>query len=211
MLVAAGLVLLGGCDRPLAEGHYRWEGIHGFAIWPEDQPELASQACEIKRVYESWRGDPGETAERFVTEMLDWREPPDLSEHEVPEGAPRTAFSMTDGSMSRSALGVVVHLRQLRGCWFVARVIPREGDAGGQLEWVESTEGYALHATWEGERPINLEVGWGSEMHRVVMASGDTAEFEPPDPTMPGHYIWYYDEPSDLTFGQPLSPPPRFP
>ena len=30
-----------------------------------------------------------------------------------------------------------------------------------------------------------------------------------PDPDLSGHILWFGDEPSESTFGQPLSPPPH--
>ena len=145
-------------EKPLGQSHYRWEGIHGFAIWPEDQPEDGLAACSRRVDEEPWRTDPGATAERFVRSVLNWQRPPDMSDHEVPEDAPRTPFSMTDRSMPDWALGVVIHLRQLRGCWFVAAVWPREGDVAGKHRWVKQQQGYVQRAAWSGHGPINLEV-----------------------------------------------------
>lgn len=208
-LMSSTLLLVACSDKPLGEGHYRWEGIRGFAIWPEDQPEDALAWCEIAEGDPWWR-DPGSTAEEFVRSKLNWNDPPDLSNHEVPDDAPRTVFSMTDGSMSRDALGVVVHLRQLRGCWFVAAVWPREGDAGGSYDWVKKDGGWVFRASYSGEE-INLEVGWGDTVERVELGAGEEVEIPIPDPKMSGHILWFHDEPSEHTFGQPLSPPPRIP
>lgn len=212
-MVAAALMVaavMGGCDdEPLSEGHYRWEGIRGFAIWPEDHPEDALVACE--QADEPWRTDPGTTALAFVRSQLNWRQPPDLADHGVPADAPRTVFSMADASMTDGSLGVVVHLRQLRGCWFVAAVWPREGDAGGSYDWIKKGDDWYLRTSWSGERPINVEVGWGNRTEVVQLERGERADFATPDPEMPGHILWFYDEPSEHTFGQPLSPPPRIP
>ena len=210
-LACCVFVFVGCTEEPLGEGQYRWEGTGGFAIWPEDQPEDGLVAC-TQGHHDSWRRDPGAAAEEFVRTVLDWNEPPDhLSRHEVPEDAPRAVFSIQDGSMHRSSLGVVVHLRQLRGCWFVAAVWPREGDGGGDYDWIKKDGQWVLHASWDGREPINLEVGWGDTIERVVLERGDEIDLAIPDPEMSGHILWFYDEPSDHTFGQPLSPPPRIP
>jgi hypothetical protein len=194
-------------DEPLGPGQYRWEGRRGFAIWPEDQPADALAACERSAHAQSWRTDPAATAEEFVRSVLRWRRPPDLSDHRVPEGAPRTAFSMIDGSMPDSALGVVVHLRQLRGCWFVAAVWPREGDIAGRYRWAKLGEGYALRAVWKGETPINLEVGWGGDVEERRLRRGESVTIPVPDSGASGHILWFYDRPSELTLGEPVSPP----
>lgn len=198
-------------EEPLGRGQYRWEGIHGFAIWPEDQPEDGLVACEQRTSQEPWRIDPGATAEKFVRSVLHWQHPPDLSNHEVREDAPRTAFSMTDGSMPDWALGVVIHLRQLRGCWFVAAVWPREGAIAGKYRWVKRRQGYALRAAWTGRDPVNLEVGWGETIRRERLRRKDSVTIPIPDPDSSGHVLWFYDSPSESTFGQPLSPPPLIP
>ncbi len=210
--IASCVLAFLGCteEPPLGEGHYRWEGIRGFAIWPEDQPEDGLAACE-EADDDSWRRDPGTAAEEFVRSVLNWNDPPDLTDHEVPQDAPRAAFTITDGSMPDDALGVVVHLRQLRGCWFVAVVWPREGDAGGTYDWVKKGGDWVLRASWDGREPINLEVGWGDTIERVELERGDEVDLPIPDPEMSGHILWFYDEPSEHTFGQPLSPPPRMP
>ena len=211
IVLALALAAPSCSEEPLGEGHYRWEGIHGFAIWPEDHPEDALAACEEKLDEEPWRGDPGATAEEFVTSVLNWREPGDLEDHDVPEDAPRTVFTMLDGSMPNWALGVVVHLRQLRGCWFVAAVWPREGDIAGDYRWIERDGGYELRATWKGSDPINFEVGWGGQREVQELQPGESVAIAAPDPPVPGHVLWFDDSPSEGTFGQPLSPPPRIP
>jgi hypothetical protein len=210
-ITCMSLLLVGiSCtEKPLGRGHYRWEGIHGFAIWPEDQPEDGLAACAQRVDDEPWRSDPGATAERFVRSVLNWQRPPDMSDHDVRDDAPRTAFSITDRSMPDWALGVVIHLRQLRGCWFVAAVWPREGDVAGEYRWVKRQQGYALRATWNGQDPINLEVGWGKEIRLQRLRRGDSVTIPTPDPDVPGHVLWFHDHPSEATFGQPLSPPPR--
>jgi hypothetical protein len=198
-------------EKPLGRGHYRWEGIRGFAIWPEDRPRDGLSACAERVDEESWRTDPGATAEKFVRSVLDWKRPPDMRDDEVRKDAPRTAFSMIEESMPDWALGVVIHLRQLRGCWFVAAVWPREGDTVGEYRWVRRRHGYALQAAWGGRSPINLEVGWGEEIHRKRLRRGDSVTIPIPNADSSGHILWFYDNPSELTFGQPLSPPPRIP
>jgi hypothetical protein len=198
-------------DRSLGPGHYRWEGIRGFAIWPEDQPEAGLEACDGSVDEEPWRRQPGATAERFLRSVLHWSRPPQLDDGDVPEDAPRTAFSVIDGSMSDSALGVVVHLRRLRGCWFIAAVWPREGDIAARYRWVKRDEEYVLRASWRGEEPINLEVGWGERVRVTRLRKGDSVSIRTPDETLPGHVLWFPDRPSEGTFGQPLSPPPRIP
>ena len=206
------LVAISCTGEELGAGHYRWEGIRGFAIWPEDLPENGRQACEEKLDEESWRGDPGATAEEFVTSVLGWQDPPDLSHHDVREGAPRTAFSMIDGQMPDWALGIVVHVRQLRGCWFVASVLPREGDVRSDLRWVKRGGRHALLARYSGSGEMNFEVGWGEVVHREVLKRGETVTIPVPDPELPGHFLWFPPGgPSEQTFGQPLSPPPQFP
>lgn len=205
------LILAASCtDKPPGPGNYRWEGIHGFAIWPEDQPQEGLASCEQRVDQEPWRTDPGATAQKFVRSVLNWQHPPDLSGHGIREEAPRTAFSMIDDSMPDWALGVVVHLRRLRECWFVAAVWPREGDIAGRYRWVEQKEGYALRAAWSGDHPINLEVGWGQvAVRRVRLSRGESVMIPAPDPDLSGHILWFRNEPSESTFGQPLSPPPR--
>jgi hypothetical protein len=213
LIVCISLLLAGvACtEKPLGRGHYRWEGIHGFAIWPEDQPEDGHAACAERVDEEAWRTHPGATAEKFVRSVLNWQRPPDMSDHDVPKDAPRTAFSMTEASMPDWALGVVIHLRQLRGCWFVAAVWPRGGGTAGEYRWVKRQHGYALRAAWNGRSPINLEVGWGEEIHRETLRRGDSVTIPIPNADSSGHILWFYDHPSELTFGQPLSPPPRVP
>jgi hypothetical protein len=213
LLCVCFLLVAGACTGDeLGAGHYRWEGIRGFAIWPEDHPENGRQACEESLTEEPWRGDPGAAAEEFVTSVLGWQEPPDLSNHDVREDAPRTAFSMTDGQMRGGALGIVVHLRQLKGCWFVAAVLPREGDVGSDLRWVRSDGRYARRATYLGSGEMNFEVGWGDVVHREVLERGETVTIPVPDPELSGHVLWFPpDGPSEQTSGRPLSPPPRLP
>jgi hypothetical protein len=118
---------------------------------------------------------------------------------------------MTDGSMPDWALGVVVHLRQLRGCWFVAAIWPREGDIAARYQWVKREQGYALRASWRGRDPINLEIGWGGRVELQRLRGGESVMIPIPDPDLSGHVLWFYDQPSEGTFGQPLSPPPRIP
>jgi hypothetical protein len=210
ILLASAAVLLSlvSCTReaPLGRGHYRWEGIQGFAIWPEDHPEDGLAACEERADDQAWRTDPGATAQRFVRSVLNWQQPPDLGDEDVPVDAPRTAFSMTDGSMGEWALGVVVHLRQLRGCWFVAAVWPRENGIAADYRWIKRRNEPALRATWKGSRPINLEVGWGSDVERNRLRPGQSVAIPAPDPRRPGHILWFHAQPSEDTFGQPLSP-----
>ena len=150
-----GCVMYGQAPWPgqLPVGRHPW-----FAIWPEDQPKDGQASCEKRVDQEPWRTDPGATAQEFVRSVLNWQRPPVLSNHGIREEAPRTAFAMIDGSMPDWALGVVVHLRRLGECWFVAAVWPREGDIAGRYRWVEQKEGFALRAAWSGDHPINLEV-----------------------------------------------------
>jgi len=210
ILLASATVLLPfmSCtqEAPLGRGHYRWEGIRGFAIWPEDHPEDGLAACEERADDQAWRTDPGATAQRFVRSVLNWKQPPDLGAEDVPVDAPRTAFSMSDGSMPEWALGIVVHLRQLRGCWFVAAVWPREGEIGADYRWIKLGNEHALRATWKGSRRINLEVGWGSHVERKRLRRGQSVTIPARDPRRPGHVLWFHDQPSEDTFGQPLSP-----
>lgn len=56
-----------------------------------------------------------------------------------------------------------------------------------------------------------LEVGWGNTVQTFELGAGDEVEIATPDPEMSGHILWFPDEPSENTFGQPLSPPPRIP
>jgi hypothetical protein len=59
-IMCLAFLLAGTCsEKPLGAGHYRWEGIRGFAIWPEDQPEQGLAACEERLDEEPWRADPG--------------------------------------------------------------------------------------------------------------------------------------------------------
>ena len=199
-------------DEDLGAGHYRWEGIRGFAVWPEDPPEAGLEACEARLDDEPWRNDPATAADRFVRTVLGWRQPSDLSLEQVPEEAPRTAFVMSDGEMPRSALGIALHLRQLRGCWFVAKVQPREGDVAIDYRW-EGREGdFALRVTYSGSAPVNLEVGWGDNLHRASLEKGDKVVIPSPHPGLSGHVLVIPERgPSEFTFGQPLSPPPRIP
>ena len=201
------------CDGDeLGTGHYRWEGIRGFAVWPEDSPEDGLEACKSRLDVEPWRSDPSTTADRFLRTVLDWTQPPDLSGDEVPEEAPRTVFVVIDGEMPRSALGVAVHLRQLRGCWFVAKVEPREGDVALDYEWVGGEGDFALRVAYSGAAPVVLEVGWGDNIHRETLEKGEAVEIPSPQPGHSGHILVRPESgPSEFTFGQPLSPPPRIP
>jgi hypothetical protein len=205
---ATALVACVSCtgEASLGRGHYRWEGIQGFAIWPEDHPEDGLAACEERVDAQAWRRDPTATAERFARSVLNWRQPPDLGAENVPAGAPRTAFSMSDGSMPKWALGVVVHLRQLRGCWFVAAVWPRDGGIAAEYRWMKRRGEPALRATWKGSSAINLEVGWGDHVERKRLRRGQSVTIPAPDPRRPGHILWFHDDPSENTLGQPLSP-----
>jgi hypothetical protein len=198
--------------QELGEGHYRWEGIHGFAIWPEDQPEEAWAACREKIAEEPWRADPGETAEEFARSVLGWENPPNLSDHDVPEDAPRTVFTMIDEDMSDDALGIVVHPRQLKGCWFIARVQPREDEVVDRVRWVRNDGRFALQVRYLQSGTMTLEVGWGNDVHRKTLSKGEAAAFTIPDEDLPGHILWLSDDPpSESVDGRPLSPPPRLP
>jgi hypothetical protein len=201
------------CDGDeLGAGHYRWEGIQGFAVWPEDSPEEGLAACESRLDVEPWRSAPSTTADRFLRTVLDWTQPTDLSGDEVPEEAPRTVFVVSDGEMPRSALGVAVHLRQLRGCWFVAKVQPREGDVAIDYRWVQRGDDFELRVTYSGSAPVKLQVGWGDNLHRATLEKGDTEAIPSPQPGRSGHVLVIPRRgPSEFTFGQPLSPPPRIP
>jgi hypothetical protein len=212
ILILSAMTTVSCTDDDLGVGHYRWEGIRGFAVWPEDTPEAGLEACESRFDDESWRKDPVTTADRFIRTVLGWRQPSDESQARVPEDAPRTAFVMSDGEMPRSALGIGLHLRQLRGCWFVAKVQPREGDVAIDYRW-EGREGdFALRVTYSGMAPVNLEVGWGDNLHRASLEKGDTVVIPSPHPGRSGHVLVIPERgPSEFTFGQPLSPPPRIP
>jgi hypothetical protein len=212
LFVALLLIGVSCTQEELGPGHYRWEGIRGFAIWPEDRPEDGWSACEERIQEEPWRADPAATAHEFVSSVLGWRHPTDISESDVPEDAPRTAFSMGDGQMPNWALGIVVHLRQLKGCWFVASVLPREADVAAQADWVERDGRFVLRVEYSGSGSANLEVGWGDVVHSEVLRRGETVSIPVPDPESSGHILWYPEGgPSERTFGHPLSPPPRFP
>lgn len=196
----------------LGAGHYRWEGIRGFAVWPEDAPEAGLEACESRLDVEPWRDDPIATADEFVRTVLDWKQPSDQSQAQVPEDAPRTVFVMSDAEMPGSALGVAVHLRQLRGCWFVAKVQPREGDVAIDYKWVGREGDFALRVAYSGSAPATLEVGWGRDLYRRSLKKGDTVEIQSPNPERSGHLLVFPERgPSEFTFGQPLSPAPRIP
>jgi hypothetical protein len=196
----------------LGPGHNRWEGIRGFAVWPEDTPEAGLEACESRIDEEPWRGAPETTADRFVRTVLDWKQPDDLSDSQVPEDAPRTMFVMGDGEMPPGALGTAVHLRQLRGCWFVVTVEPREGEVGIDYKWEGQKSDFALRVTYRRLDPVKLEVGWDDTVHRATLEKGETVVFQSPHPGRSGHILLIpVMSPSEFSFGKPLSPPPRIP
>jgi hypothetical protein len=207
LVVGLGLV---ACESSLAEGHFRWESIHGFAIWPEDHPEDGLAACKVYLDDEPWRADAAETAIEFLRTKLGWARPEGDTEIDYPEDAPRTGFTMTDAS-EKMDLGVVVHVRQMRGCWFVATIQPREGYGAFNLRWMKDGDDYSLRVKSKESGPMNLEVGWGDEVVTERMKPGEALTIPTPDPEAPGHLLWYPDGPSENTTGHPLSPPPRIP
>jgi hypothetical protein len=196
----------------LGAGHYRWEGIRGFASWPEDTPEAGLDACESRLDEEPWRSSAETTAERFVRTVLGWKQPDDLSNSQVPEDAPRTMFVMGDGEMPRSALGAAIHLRQLRGCWFVVTVDPREGQPGIELKWEGEEGDFALRVRSRRPDPVKLEVGWGDIVHRETLEKRETAVVPSPRPVRSGHILAIpLKGPSEFSYARPLSPAPRIP
>jgi hypothetical protein len=115
---------------------------------------------------------------------------------------------MIDGEMPDWALGIVVRLRQLKGCWFVAQVLPREGDVPGEHRWVRRDDQFALVAKYSGSSTIGLEVGWGDVVYRESLRRGERVTFSTPDPDLPGHVLWVWpDSPTEWTSGEPLGPP----
>jgi len=198
-------------DDELGAGHYRWEGIRGFAAWPEDTPETALEACESRLDEEPWRGSPQTTADRFVRSVLGWEQPDDLSAEEVPEDAPRTMFVMSDDDMTRGALGIAIHLRQLRGCWFVVTVDPREEESGIEWKWQGQEGNYGLRVKSRREA-VKLEVGWGGTVHQETLEEGETAVIPSPHPARSGHIMAIpLMGPSEFSYARPLSPAPRIP
>lgn len=110
------------------------------------------------------------------------------------------------------SLGVVVHLRQMRDCWFVAVVQPREDGIDPRYRWIRRSDGgYGIEARWDEETPINLEVGWRSAIFLERLSPGEVWTVPTPYPDEPGHVLWYYDDPAENVYGAPLSPPPRLP
>ena len=199
-------------DDELGAGHYRWEGIRGFAAWPEDTPEAGLEACESRLDEESWRGSPETTALRFVRTVLGWEQPDDLSAEEVPEDAPRTMFVMGDGEMPSGALGAAIHLRQLRGCWFVVTVDPREGGPGIEWKWQGQEGDFALRVTSRRRDPVKLEVGWGDIVHQETLEKWETVVIPSPHPVRSGHMLAIpLTGPSEFSHARPLSPAPKTP
>jgi hypothetical protein len=206
------LTMVACTDDELGAGHYRWEGIRGFASWPEDTPEAGLEACESRLDEEPWRGSPEETADRFVRTVLGWKQPDDLSYSEVPEDAPRTVFVMGDGEMPQGALGAAIHLRQLRGCWFVVTVDPREGEPGIEWKWLAEDGDFALRVRSRRPDPVKLEVGWGDIVHQETLERRETVVIPSPHPVRSGHILAIpLMSPSENSFARPLSPAPMIP
>ena len=203
VLVAITLV---GCDSDPPASAYRWEGIEAFALWPEDDPEIAQEACARREDDEEWRTTPEGVAETFVREVLGWDQP-DVEEVDEREESPRTAITAFDASFPRYALGLVIHLRRLDDCWFVAVIQPREGEVVLEFDYGERGGRPAVAVTREGgEGPRVIELGYAGESERKILAPDETAVFYVENTDSVGHYVTYPPEPSELSQGYPLEP-----
>ena len=217
LLVVVVIVLLsaGSCeDRKAPESAYRWEGKKAFALWPEDDPDLAVDACADRPPYEEWRTDPGEVAERFLREVLDWPRP-DVERVLAPEDAPQTALSAVDKSMRGYVLGVVMHLRRLDECWYVAVIQPREGGVPLGLKFTERDGEPVVEARWPDrsrlivESSVVVEIGYGGTSERKIMEPDSRVTFAVEEPDRVGHYIVFPSKaPSENSQGYPLEPHP---
>lgn len=130
VVVGAALIWLpldGGGPVPSATSL----ATYGFAVWPEDTLEEGMAAC---RRGEAWRRDPQEIARRFATAVLQYPEP------EVGDNKPvdnHVRYLINSLRMGGLSLGSVLDLRRYGDCWFVVGGIPREGDLGATIAFVQ--------------------------------------------------------------------------
>ncbi len=210
MGIALGLTMIAnvGCTSDSASAPasaYRWEGINAFALWPEDDPEVAQEACAERADDEEWRTTPEGVAEMFVRQVLGWGEPEVPAVDERPDSS-RTAIIASDRSFPDYALGLVIHLRQLDNCWFVAVIQPREGEVVLEFEYGERNGRPAVAVTSQSEAPRIVELGYGGISERKTVAPGKTVIFYVEDTDALGHYVTYPPAPSESSQGYPLEP-----
>lgn len=190
-------------DDSIPSSAYRLQGRPGFAIWPENQPEDALEACRDREGSESWRTDPDDVAQRFVTTVLSWPEGDEYDQYEADSGGLPTK-TMVDPSMPRWSLGVSVLMRRLDDCFFVASVAPRDIDDPAVVTFVEQGRG-AWVVKWMGRGPGVVELGHGRDVRRVILDRGEQARFPIPDADELGHFLAYArDQPNELVVGRPL-------
>ncbi len=120
-------------------------------------------------------------------------------------------FVMGDDDMPGGALGIAIHLRQLRGCWFVVTVDPREEEAGIEWKWQGQEGNYGLRVK-SRRQPVKLEVGWGDIIHEETLEEGETVVIPSPHPVRSGHIMGIpLMGPSKFSYTRPLSPALRTP
>ena len=141
----------------------------------------------------------------FVRQVLGW-DAPDVEEVDERPESPGTAITAFDASFPASALGLVIHLRRLDDCWFVRSIQPREGYIPLEFDYDNHNWVPAVAVTWEGEGPQIVELGYGGQSERKVIAPGDTAIFYVENTEAPGHYVSYPPTPSEKSQGYPLEP-----
>lgn len=204
LIALLAISAVSSCTEPPASA-YRWEGIDAFALWPEDDPELAQEACARRPDEEEWRTTPETVAERFVRDVLGWKTP-DIGDVDEREESPRTVVIAFDKSFPRHALGLVMHMRRLDDCWFVAVIQPREGEVVIDLAFSPRNGRPAVSVTVDGSGSQVVEIGYGGESERRVIKEGEPAVFYVENTDSVGHYITYPLEPSEYSQGYPLEP-----
>ena len=141
----------------------------------------------------------------FVRLVLGW-DAPEIEKVDEREDSPRTVIMASDPSFPNWALGLVIHLRRLDDCWFVAVIQPREGDVGLDFDFSERNGRPAVAVTWKGDGPQFVEIGYGGVSERKMIEPGDTAIFYVARPDAVGHYVTFPPEPSEFSQGYPLEP-----
>jgi hypothetical protein len=201
------------CDEqsPPGPGNYKWEGIAGFAVWPEDHPIDGQRACNDHSGDQAWRTNPVATAREFVRTQLGWQQPVGFDGDQyrrLADAEGRTAVGGHDASMGADTLGVVIHVRRLGDCWFVAQIVPREGDVSARWKWIEKNGAPYLRVRYQGFDPITFQVGWADRVVEERMRKGQTVEIPAAGIDRPGHLLWIPDQPDENTYGGPLEAPP---
>jgi hypothetical protein len=197
--------LVVACDtsESIPRSFYRLQGRPGFAIWPEDRPEDGREACRDRKDSEPWRTDPDAVAQRFVTTVLSWPQGDNDDQYD-PDTRGLPTKVMSDPAMPQWALGIVLMMRRLDDCFFVAQVTPREDGGPAMISFAKGNGG-AWVVRWLSEGLGVVEFGYGRDVKRVTLGRGEEARIAVPSGDGLGHFLAYASkQPNENVIGHPI-------